>query len=173
MKSENKIPITPETKISQLLEAYPELENTLIEIAPAFKKLKNPVLRKTIAKITSLQQAAKIGNIALAEIINKLRDAAGIGDLFEVAEQMTNRNVCKPDWLKYNNVIKTIDARLILERGEQPVNIIIKELKMLQPNQIIKLITAFLPEPLIDKAKQLGYQSWTKKNKDVFNTYFI
>jgi hypothetical protein len=44
--------ISPKTKIYELLEAYPQLEETLIALAPPFKKLKNPVLRKTIAKIT-------------------------------------------------------------------------------------------------------------------------
>ena len=55
--------ITPKTKVLELIETYPELEDILIEIAPAFKKLKNPILRKTVAKIATLQQAAAIGNI--------------------------------------------------------------------------------------------------------------
>ena len=36
------IEITPSTKVSELLDAYPELEETLIGIAPPFKKLGNP-----------------------------------------------------------------------------------------------------------------------------------
>ncbi len=32
------LPITPDTKIAQLLEAYPELEPVLIAAAPAFSK---------------------------------------------------------------------------------------------------------------------------------------
>ena len=35
--------ITPRTKVYELLQAYPELEDLLIELAPVFKKLKNPV----------------------------------------------------------------------------------------------------------------------------------
>ena len=50
--------ITPKTKVMQLLDAYPALESLLIETIPAFEKLRNPVLRKTVARITSLQQAA-------------------------------------------------------------------------------------------------------------------
>jgi len=53
------------------------LEDILIEIAPAFKKLKNPVLRETIAKIAKLQQAASIGGIQTEELINRLRKAVG------------------------------------------------------------------------------------------------
>ncbi len=53
----NRPAITPDLKLGDLLDAYPELEDVLIEIAPAFRKLRNPVLRRTVAKLTSLRQA--------------------------------------------------------------------------------------------------------------------
>lgn len=55
--------ITPDTKINALLESYPQLEDALINIFKNFKKLRYPFLRKTIAKVTSLRQAAIIGNV--------------------------------------------------------------------------------------------------------------
>lgn len=58
-----KLIITPKTKVFELLLAYPELEALLIEMAPVFKKLQNPVLRRTIARVTTLQQAAQVGEI--------------------------------------------------------------------------------------------------------------
>ena len=45
MENEAKIPITPETKVGEMLEAYPQLEEVLLEISPTFRKLRNPVLR--------------------------------------------------------------------------------------------------------------------------------
>ena len=60
---QNKIIISPKTKVLALIEAYPQLENTLISYVPVFEKLKNPVLRRTVAKIATLQQAAVIGNV--------------------------------------------------------------------------------------------------------------
>ena len=50
----NTLIITPKTKVLELIETYPELEDVLIEYAPAFKNLKNPVLRRTVAKIATL-----------------------------------------------------------------------------------------------------------------------
>ncbi|HOK52235.1 MAG TPA: DUF1858 domain-containing protein [Bacteroidales bacterium] len=43
------IPITPQTKVGELLEAYPQLEAKLLELSPKFGHLKNPVLRRTVA----------------------------------------------------------------------------------------------------------------------------
>ena len=62
----NKIEITPSVTIDALLKAYPELEEVLIGIAPPFKKLKNPILRRTIAKVATIRQIASVGGVPLA-----------------------------------------------------------------------------------------------------------
>ena len=48
--------ITSSTKVAALLEEYPELEDVLMAMAPPFKKLRNPFLRKSVAKVASLGQ---------------------------------------------------------------------------------------------------------------------
>ena len=50
-------------KVLELIEAYPALEPILMDYAPAFKRLTNPALRRTIGRIATLQQAASIGNV--------------------------------------------------------------------------------------------------------------
>ncbi|HPA51566.1 MAG TPA: DUF1858 domain-containing protein, partial [Thermoanaerobaculia bacterium] len=72
------LPITPETKVGELLEAYPELEETLVAIAPAFSKLKNPVLRRTVARVATLAQAARVGGVEVRTLVGTLRQAAGL-----------------------------------------------------------------------------------------------
>ena len=69
--------ITPKTRVGELLDTYPELEPVLMELAPAFKKLQNPVLRRTVGKVATLQQAAALGKVSLSEIINTLRMEVG------------------------------------------------------------------------------------------------
>ena len=69
--------ISPKTKVLQLIETYPQLEDVLINYVPAFKKLKNPILRKTVAKIATLQQAAVVGNVKVEDLINLLRKEVG------------------------------------------------------------------------------------------------
>jgi hypothetical protein len=77
MTSQPKPPITPQTKVAELLDACPELEEVLVQMAPPFKKLRNPVLRRTIARVTSLEKAASVANLPLRELITGLRSAAG------------------------------------------------------------------------------------------------
>lgn len=90
----NKIDITPATKVAELLDCYPELEEIMLSFSGAFAKLKNPVLRKTVAKITPLQQAAKVADIDVVYMVNELRKAIGLPvlqdmDLFK--NEDTNR----------------------------------------------------------------------------------
>jgi hypothetical protein len=142
--------ITPEAKVGYLLDKFPQLEEVLIEMAPEFKKLRNPVLRKTIAKVASLQQIAQLGNVPLAEMINKLRSEAGIQDEISDVEDKSIESTDPPDWFDKSRVVKTFDARPMLEAGEQPVTKVLQELQELTHGQIYELTAPFLPAPLID-----------------------
>src|SRR5690554_5552037 len=169
---ENKLVISPKTKVLLLIETYPELEDVLIEYVPAFKKLKNPVLRKTVAKIATLQQASVIGNVKIEELINTLRKAVG-EDLISI-EDNENYNTIKPEWFEESNILHSIDIREMLNRGEQPVNQVITELTNLSKGEIYKVISPFIPAPLIDKASSLEIKHWIdKKEEEVFEVYFI
>ena len=77
---EDRLPITLQMKVAELLNDYPEIEDTLLSLSPAFAKLRNPVLRKTVARVTTLQQAAKVGGLNAGYLIQELRRAAGISD---------------------------------------------------------------------------------------------
>ncbi len=48
---QNKLEITPAVTVHTLLETYPELEEVLIGLAPPFKKLRNPFLRRSVDSI--------------------------------------------------------------------------------------------------------------------------
>jgi hypothetical protein len=168
---ENELIITPKTKVLQLIEAYPQLEAVLISYVPAFKKLQNPVLRKTVAKIATLQQAAAIGNVKIEDLINKLRKEIG-QDLFNQTENaMYNTEI--PGWFDESLITAELDARPMLAAGEHPVNQVIADLKSLEQGKIYKLNAPFLPAPLIDKASSLNFGHWvTKADDDSFTIYF-
>lgn len=166
-----KLIITPKTKVLQLIEAYPELEDVLIDYVPAFKKLKNPILRNTVAKIATLQQAAAVGNVKVEDMINLLRKQVG-QDLF-TESAATIYNTKKPAWYVPQLIAKELDAKLMLAAGEQPVNQVMADLKDMPIGSIYKLTAPFLPAPLIDKASSLNIQHWLiKENEESYIVYF-
>jgi len=162
-KEKKSADITPLTKISELLANFPKLEQTLIEMAPAFKKLRHPILRQTIARVTTLRQAAQVGGVPLDEMITRLRAAAGLAIVAGVPEQEDLGQVLRPNWVDQGRIIRSFDARPLLEAGQQPLAQILSDLKMLTQGEIYELITPFPPAPIVEKAKQLGFETWSKE----------
>ncbi len=163
---EHKLIITPKTKILQLIEAYPQLEDILIIAAPAFRKLKNPVLRKTVAKVATVQQAAAIGNLKVQELVNRLRHEVGQDSLSEGEAGDVNINYTQPDWYQNDKVTSRFDARKMLEAGEMPVHQVMDDLKKLPENEIYELTVPLLTVPLIEKATSMGFMHWVEKKED-------
>jgi hypothetical protein len=150
--------ITPKTKVAEVIDAYPELEEVLIETVPAFDKLRNPVLRRTVARITTLQQAAAIGGADMEDLINHLREEVG-QDGF-AGGGATAYTTEQPDWFAEGRVVAELDAKGMLAEGEQPVNQVLANLKALEPGDIYKLTAPFLPAPVVDRASSLGIAHW-------------
>ncbi len=170
-----KTQITPETKISVLLEEYPELQTELENLVPEFKKLRNPILRKSIARVTTLRQAAVIGKVPLVELINSLRSSSVADSHFQkyTGNAPETDREAVPDWLTPEAITKTLDARPLLEKGEHPVQTVLKECRSLKAGEIFELITPFIPAPLLDKARDQGCRTWTlEKDDGAVYTYF-
>jgi hypothetical protein len=168
-KKMNTLIITPKTKVLELIETYPQLEDVLIEYAPAFKNLKNPVLRRTVAKIATLQQAAAIGGVKTEELINRLRKE--IGQELITGESGIQYNYKKPEWFSDEKITQRFNASEMLAKGEHPVNQVLADLNHLKEGKIYQLIAPFLTAPLIDKATSLGLKHWIDQKSD--EEYFI
>ncbi len=164
--------ITPDMTVGALLDAYPELEELLVEIAPAFAKLRNPLLRKTVAKVTSLHQAARVGGVTLGDMIGRLREGAGLAGAGEGGPQEGAADG-RPAWMDTVEVTSTHDARVEIEGGGHPLPIVMTAVKALAPGQGYVLVTPFLPAPLIDKVKEAGHEAWTEQvGAEEFRTTF-
>lgn len=162
--------ITPETKLSDLLERYPQLDQALLDHSPAFAKLKNPLLRRTVAKVATLRQVAQVGGVPLAQLINQLRAAVGQReDVF--AETVSDT---RPDWLHDHAVTASLDARPILEAGEHPLGRVLNALKNFPADAVFELVTPFSPAPLLEQVRQKGYLVFSETvEPELIKSYFF
>jgi hypothetical protein len=168
-----KLIITPKTKIYDLLEAYPQLEEILISSAPEFKKLQNPILRKTITRITNISQAAIIGNLNVEELVNRLREKAGQSAIYQIDDTGHRYITQCPEWFQKDAVVNSIDIGEMLNRGEQPVHEVLAAAKLLKDNEILEIIAPFIPAPLLDKSIGLEYKHWLEKRSEKeYRVYF-
>lgn len=147
--------ITPDTKVGPLLASYPQLEDVLIEISPTYRALKNPVLRKTVAKIATLRQVAKVGNVAIGTLVNQLRAAVGQPVTDAVEDSATAS--ARPDWAHDGQVTQRFDARDLIESGGHPLERVMRDLDRLASGGVYLLITPFVPAPMIELVEKKGF----------------
>jgi hypothetical protein len=168
---DNKNIITPKSKVLQVIEDYPQLEDVLIRYVPAFQNLKNPILRKTVARVATLQQAAAIAQVKVEDLINHLRREVG-QDQYSQGEEKGYATT-QPQWFVTEKISKELNAKELLDKGEHPVNQVMEDLKAMDKGGIYKLIAPFLPAPLIDKASSLEVEHWVvKENEQTYVIYF-
>lgn len=170
--TKGKIEITPETTVDDLLKFYPELEDKLISIAPPFKKLKNPILRKTVAKVATLKQISSVGGVPLNELVNKLRKAAGQPETDEFYDD-ENYFSAKPDWFSMDKIAVSFNEDKLDNKDKMTLVVILQAAKNVKKGEIIELITTFLPAPGIDKLKTKGFSVWTVKEGKNIRSYFL
>lgn len=149
-----------------MLEVYPQLEDVLLSLSPSFAKLKNPVLRKTVARVASLRQVAEIGGIEIGEMISILRKAAGM-DVYTVDTiSEGNKRDIKPEWASEENVSVVFDALQIIEEGGSPMKDILEKVKEIDAGGVMLLIAPFRPAPIIELLNSKGYETWCESLED-------
>lgn len=157
------LPITPATKVGALLDAYPGVEEVLMRLAPAFAQLKNPVLRKAVAKTATLDQVANTSRINVRDLVLQLREAAGQGGAEPSAEAAAvpagadeEPNGGAPVWLHKERIRETIDATGMLARGVHPLGAVREAATALGAGEIVALTSGFRPQPLMDAMALAG-----------------
>jgi Domain of unknown function (DUF1858) len=171
-KVPHDFPILPSTKVATLLDRYPELEDVLIGLAPPFKKLKNPLLRKGVAKVASLKHAAAVGGISVSDLVNKLRAAVGQEAIASVgAGGSTSYFSGQPEWFAAANIVTSIDERTA-DPNKMPIVTVLQRATALQPGEMLELVTAFLPAPGIEIMKRKGLLVWSvQQAPELIRTY--
>jgi hypothetical protein len=185
MSSDKTVPITPGLKVAALLDEYPELEPVLVELAPAFKKLRNPVLRKTVARVTTLERAAGIAGLDTAVLVRALRKAAGQAvDDAEMSISLLERHECgcspPPEqgiddgaWFDESRVRETIDADTMLAAGEVPLGKVLRRSRALSAGDILRVTIEFKPLPLIETLQQQGFRTFCRQRNGGHYELFV
>ncbi len=151
--------ITKDTKISEILKINKDAIEIIASINTNFNKLRNPVLRKLFASRVSVENAAKVGDTTINNILEELEK---IG--FEVKYEKGNAEIknkithnIKSEKMKNTKIVK-LDVRPILSSGVDPFEAIMDSLKKLNNDETLLIINTFEPIPLLNKLKKQGYE---------------
>lgn len=148
--------INAKTRLNDLLTHYPQLEEQIIQAAPAFKNLKNPVLRRTVGRMATIEKVVQIGGLDLTTFVNLLRRQVRQPELVppdtETQAAEIQAVAVAPDWINGEPQF-TVNGKEILAAGGVPVNRVNELLPQLEPGRFLLLVTDFEPAPMIDAVR--------------------
>jgi len=161
--------ITLETKIAELLNDYEGMKDILIKINPKFKKLNNPVLKRTLAKIAGVKQAAIVGGMNPMDLLNQLRISVGQAPVQNTNTKEILSTKAVPEWI---DVVPkaTLDANDLLDNEDNPLAKAYNVLKNMNTNDVLTIVADFQPEPLIEEFEKSGHEVYCKEIDD---THFV
>ena len=165
--------ISSNTTIGAIIKANPLALDAIVGLSPKFKKLYNPLLRKLMAKRTSVASAARIGKVETAEFFRVLKPLG-----FEIEEE--NATVFKnytvlPPFLSNIPLENRIyfDARPLLASDKDPLKEILEQVKKLSTEKVLIIQNTFEPIPLITLLKKKNFEAFVlKENDDYYETWF-
>ena len=153
--------ITAKTKIADLLAAYPGLEEQIMNIAPPFKNLSNPVLRRTVGKLADLEKAAQISGMQVLALVNTLRAAVGQVELQGGTEAVKVSLENVPAWIT-GEPAYIVDGVEMLNEGVHPLNKVNELMQSIPAGAYLVLYTNFKPLPLIEAMEKQDYLVYHK-----------
>src|ERR1035437_10275646 len=168
--------INTQTKIAALIKHHPDALEAIVTLSPDFKKLRNPILRKLMAGRTSIAMAAKIGGCTPEDFFKKLQSLGFEADHTDsIADVDVAGKNPMPQYLKVIETAQllTLDVLAMLAEGNDPLKPIQQKIKELQQGQVLQIINAFEPTPLIKLLEKQGFQAYVDAvETDLVETYF-
>ncbi len=160
--------INSQTTIGALIKHNPEVIDAIAELSPRFNKLRNPVLRKLMTARTTIAMAAKVGGCKVEDLVSRILP---LGFEFQNLNEETS-SIAPSSALWINGPAKILDVRPILEKGNDPLREIMKNVAELEDGMVLKLVNSFKPVPLINLLARQGFEAFVKKNSQTVDTYF-
>ncbi len=154
-------------RISAVLAKDERLLEVLVATAPAFEKLKNPLMRRTMASLVTVEQAARIAGIDAAALVARLNGALGDGG----SEPPPSRPepvaplAPVPPALAATPpaLLVDVDVREDLRAGREPFGRIMGAVRELGPAHVLRIRAIFEPVPLYGVLAKRGLSHFTEQ----------
>jgi hypothetical protein len=157
------IPVTPLDTVSDVLSRDESLVEVLVQFAPHFAKLRNRALRRVMARLVTIEQAARIANVPADRLVRRLNEALGlsteIADAVPETPAPARDRAGQPVAHPTSAPIVELDVREDLRAGREPFSRIMSAVGGLCTNEVLLLRTIFEPAPLFGVLAKRGFAS--------------
>jgi uncharacterized protein (DUF2249 family) len=158
------LPVTASDRVSDVLARDESLIDVFVQQAPHFTKLRNRAMRKVMARLLTVEQAARTANVSPDHLVSELNAALGIGVGSPVPVSPTPPRLDDDSPAVHPasaNVIE-IDVREDLRSGREPFSRIMNAVSALAANDVLHLRAIFEPAPLFTVLGKRGFAHESK-----------
>lgn len=148
------------TVVADAIAAAPDTVERLASLHSAFRKLRNPILRRTMARLVTLGDAARIAGLPVATVVAAANgEAAPPPD--EAAESTSRAPEPAPSWVAILDLAAAtrLDVRPMFERGEAPLGDIMRAAAAIAEGGTLIVEAPFDPAPLHRALARKGFVS--------------
>lgn len=157
-------PILATDRVSEVLARDESLVDVFVRLAPHFAKLRNRMMRRVMARLVTVEQAAQTAGIPVAELLRELNGALGLGDAaLDAPDSDTRRHstAAAPasEALAHppHAPVVELDVRDDLRSGREPFSRIMTAVGSLRDGEVLELRTTFEPVPLLAVLAKRGF----------------
>ena len=158
-----RAPIGPTDRVSDVLARDEALVNVFVRHSSHFEKLRNRALRRVMAPLVTVEQAARVAGVGVEVLLRDLNaaahatdstdatsDAAGPGrDGTSTVPAAAHRPAGQPE--------VELDLRDDMRAGREPFSAIMAAVRELEADQVLRLRTIFEPVPLFAVMSKRGF----------------
>ncbi len=147
--------IRADDRVAKVLAQDERLLEVFVAASPAFEKLRSAAMRKTMAKLVTVEQAARIAGIGADDLVNRLNRALAGSAPTEAppaGEVPASPGALPPIPAELQQLpadrIVDLDVREDLRSGKEPFRLILDAARALPPGNVLRVRAIFEPAPL-------------------------
>lgn len=156
-------------RVSTVIGRDESLIDVFVSLSPAFERLRSPGMRKVMARLVTVEQAARMAGIDADELVSRLNghDAAAdaAAQTTEAGNVMATETGARPAALAAidEERIVVLDVRDELRAGREPFSLIMGALRSVPEGGALVIRAIFEPVPLYAVMKRQGLEHWTEE----------
>jgi hypothetical protein len=162
-------PVRSTDRVRDVIGRDLRLIDVFVSFSPHFERLRNPVMRRVVAGVVTVEQVATIAGVEPDTVVHALNAALGIEPTTSThapQEPMTATNTTSRDAAQRrptDRIVTEVDVRDDLRAGREPFGRIMSAVRTVG-DDVLRIRATFEPVPLVSVLGQRGLECETEEH---------
>ncbi|HEX5409614.1 MAG TPA: DUF2249 domain-containing protein [Gemmatimonadaceae bacterium] len=167
--TQETVPVRRSDVVSDVLIRDESLVDVFVEHAPALSKLRNRAMRRVMARLVTVEQAARLAGVSPDLLVRELNRALGVqaeepdAQLSCADAPLAAPHSARPSRPRDARVVE-VDVRDDLRAGREPFSTIMHAVAALDASDVLRLRATFEPVPLCTVLGKRGFTCETEEH---------